>query len=185
MKQLLIVRHGQTDWNAQGLYQGASDVELNHAGRRQALEIASRLGDRYAIDVIVSSPLRRAVETAEIIASVLSLNVHTMDQFAERNAGVYEGLTPAEAKTKYPEVWAQNITRQLHMAPPGGETILEVGARVLDGLRELRARFAGKHVLLVAHGYVARMLFGIIRQVPDEEFHGYRLENGEVTEYRF
>ena len=184
MSQLFVVRHGQTDWNAEYRYQGATDVVLNATGRQQANEVARRIHQHYTIDTVVSSPLKRAQETADIIATTLHSDVRIMEQFGERNVGVYEGLTPQEAQERYPDVWAQNVTRQLNTAPPGGETILEVGARVLDGLNHLQTHYQGKHVLLVAHGYIARMIYGIINRVSDEQFHNYRLKNGEVAMYR-
>jgi probable phosphoglycerate mutase len=185
MKQLLVVRHGQTDWNAEGRYQGASDVVLNEVGRAQAREVANSIRERYSVDCVVASPLRRAFETAEIIAAVLGLAVHVTEQFRERDVGVYEGLLRSEARARYPDAWAENITRHLHTAPRGGESILEVGARVMDGLQKLRVAYPGQCVLLVAHGYVARMVFGIVNRVTDEAFHAYSLGTGEVAAYDF
>jgi broad specificity phosphatase PhoE len=185
MAQLYVVRHGQTDWNVQNRYQGASDVVLNATGRQQANEVAERIQQNYTVDIVVSSPLRRARETADIIATVLNIDVCIMKQFTERNVGVYEGLTPVEAKSRYPEIWAQNITRHLNTAPIGGETILEVGSRILDGLNHIKMHYQSKNVVLVAHGYVARMINGILNRVSDDLFHSYRLENGEIAAHQF
>ena len=182
MLKLLVVRHGQTHFNTERRFQGAIDTELNAIGLQQARAVARQLQD-YEIDVIVSSPLERALQTAEIVADTISLGIHVMEQFAERNVGVYEGLTPEEAHEKYPEWWEQSSTRQLHMAPPGAENILELGCRVMDGLNQMRERYEGKTVLLVTHGYVGRMIYGILNRVSDEQFHKYRLENGEIAEY--
>jgi probable phosphoglycerate mutase len=182
MLRLLVVRHGQTDFNAVRRYQGATDVALNATGVQQAEALAQRLR-AYEIDVIVSSPLERALQTARIIARTLPCNIQVMSQFAERRMGVYEGLTPEEAQARYPELWRQGITRQMNQAPPEGETILEVGYRVLEGLDRLKKRYSNKTVLLVAHAFVARMIYGIINRVSDEQFYGYRLENGEIAEY--
>ena len=144
--------------------------------------MARQLQD-YEIDAIVSSPLKRAHQTAEIVAEGVACEIDVMAQFAERSVGVYEGLTPEEAHAKYPEWWEHNSTRQIHEAPPGAESILELGCRVMDGLNQIRERYDGKTVLLVTHGYVGRMIFGILNRVSDEVFHKYRLENGEVAEY--
>ena len=88
MLRLLVVRHGQTDSNAERRYQGATDVALNATGVRQAEALAQRLR-AYEIDVIVSSPLERALQTARIIARTLPGDVQVMRQFAERSMGVY------------------------------------------------------------------------------------------------
>jgi probable phosphoglycerate mutase len=71
----------------------------------------------------------------------------------------------------------------MNQAPPGGETILEVGCRVLEGLDQLKQRHSNETVLLVAHAFVGRVIYGIINRVSDEQFHAYRLENGEIAEY--
>ena len=188
MLKLLVVRHGQTHFNSERRYQGATDTELNTIGSQQARSVARQMLD-YEVDVIVSSPLKRALQTAEVVAETIAREedsareIAVMEQFAERSVGVYEGLTPEEAHEKFPEWWEQNSTRQIHMAPPGAESILELGCRVMHGLNQIRERYAGKTVLLVTHGYVGRMIYGILNRVSDESFHQYRLENGEVAEY--
>ncbi len=182
MLRLLVVRHGQTDFNAERRYQGATDVALNATGVRQAEALAQRLST-YEIDVIVASPLERALQTARIVARAVPCDIQVMKHFRERSVGVYEGLTPEEAQARYPELWEQAITRQLNQAPIGGETILEVGCRVLEGLGCLKQRHSNETVLLVTHAFVARMIYGIINRVSDEQFYGYRLENSEIAEY--
>ncbi len=182
MLRLLVVRHGQTDFNAQRRYQGAIDIALNATGVRQAEALAQRLSANE-IDAIISSPLERALQTARIIAQTLSCDVQVMEHFRERSVGVYEGLTSEEVKAKYPDLWGQRLTRQMNQTPPGGETILEVGCRVLKGLDLLKERYSGKTVLLVTHAFVARVIYGIINRVSDEQFYSYRLENGEIAEY--
>ena len=182
MLRLLVVRHGQTDFNAQRRYQGAIDVGLNAAGIRQAEALARRL-QADKIDAIVSSPLERALQTARIIAQAVPRDVQVMEHFRERSVGVYEGLTSEEVKAKYPDLWGQHLTRQMNQAPPGGETMLEVGCRVLEGLGQLKQRHSNETVLLVAHAFVARVIYGIVNRVSDEQFYGYRLENGEIAEY--
>jgi broad specificity phosphatase PhoE len=182
MLRLLVVRHGQTDFNAQRRYQGAIDVALNATGIRQAEALAQRLR-ADAIDAIVSSPFKRALQTARVIARAVPRDVQVMEHFRERSVGVYEGLTSDEVKARYPDLWGQHLTRQMNQAPPGGETILEVGCRVLEGLDQLKQRHSNETVLLVAHAFVGRVIYGIINRVSDEQFHAYRLENGEIAEY--
>jgi len=182
MLRLLVVRHGQTDFNAQRRYQGTTDVALNATGVRQAEALAQRLR-ADVIDAIVSSPLERALQTARIIAQAVPRDMQVMEHFRERSVGVYEGLTSEEVKVKYPDLWGQRLTRQMNQTPPGGETMLEVGCRVLEGLGQLKERHSNETVVLVTHAFVARMIYGIINRVSDEQFYGYRLENGEIAEY--
>lgn len=182
MTRLLVLRHGETDWNAEGRYQGSTDLELNDAGREQAREAAGRLSGA-GVQAVASSPLKRARQTADIVAEILGLPVSVMGEFAERSVGVFEGLTPDEARVRHPDLWSQVITRQIHRGPPGGESILDVALRVHAGLRRIRETQAGRTVLLVAHGYVARAVYGILVRPADEEFFRWRAGNGVVAEF--
>lgn len=182
MPRLLVVRHGQTDFNAESRYQGSIDIPLNATGVQQAEEAAQQLR-AIDIDIVVSSPLRRALGTAEIIARSVRCDVEILGQFAERRLGVYEGLTSQEVQDRYPDLWTRIVTRQINDAPPGGETILEVGHRVFEGLNQLKQRHGDKTVLLVTHGLITRMLHGIFNRVSDEQFYSYLLGNCEIVEY--
>ena len=182
MIRLLVVRHGQTDWNADERLQGSTDVELNAAGVEQARETAKRLSG-FAVDAVVSSPMKRAYATAVILAEAVRCDVAVMDDFAERSVGIFEGMTMEEAKARYPELWTKVPTRQIHQGPPGGESILDVGCRVACGLRRIREAYSGKTVLLVTHGYVSRAVYGILTRPSDEEYFKFRMENGQVAEY--
>ncbi len=101
--------------------------------------------------------------------------------FRERHVGVFEGLTQMEAQTRFPDLWAQNITRQWHAAPTGGETIAEVVERVTAGLRGLSEHHRGKTVALVAHGFVAKVIRAV-GQAGFDDFFEWQLANGAVYE---
>ncbi|OGO06955.1 MAG: hypothetical protein A2Y73_09240 [Chloroflexi bacterium RBG_13_56_8] len=183
MSRFFIVRHGQTDYNAQGRYQGSTDIDLNEVGVEQAKAAAECLKE-CSIDVIVSSPLKRALSTARIIAEIIGCDdVHVMEQFAERRMGVLEELTREEALERYPEIYDKHVPRQIHDAPPGGETPLECGVRVFEGLRQIQERYPNQNVLLVAHGFVGKFVRCFFQHVSDEEFWGHLLKNGEIAEY--
>lgn len=182
MPHLFVVRHAQTDFNDERRYQGAIDVALNATGVQQAKALAKRL-QTYQLDAIVSSPLKRALGTARILARTLRRDIEIAEEFRERSLGVYEGLTPEEVQEAYPELWAGSVTRQINDAPPREETILEVGYRVLEGLNQLKQRYGDKNVLLVTHGFIARVLHGVFNRISDEQFYSYGLDNCEVVEY--
>lgn len=107
--QLYVVRHGETQANAEGRYQGSLDIDLNERGVLQARELREKLPAQ--IDAVIVSPLRRAQQTAAIVFADDGLQLPTLDAFRERGVGVFEGLTQAEAAQRYPDLWAQNITR--------------------------------------------------------------------------
>jgi broad specificity phosphatase PhoE len=144
-----LVRHGQTDWNLEGRFQGQADPPLNDAGRAQAQELASRWAGRR-FDAVYSSDLQRASETAHIIAAQMGLTVHTDLRLREVNLGVWEGMLGVDVKAQYPAEWqAWRHTHQGH--PPGGETVDALAARVSELADEVARRWPSGDVLIVAH----------------------------------
>ncbi|UCJ15286.1 histidine phosphatase family protein [Pseudomonas sp. MM211] len=175
--KLLLVRHGQTAFNLEHRYLGALDPPLNDAGIAQAQRLRAQLPD--SIDVVISSPLLRARQTAEVLRHDTAAAVITDDAFRERNVGVFEGLTQDEARTAFPDLWARNITRQWHAAPDGGETIAAVFARAHTGLTRLLEHYADATVLLVAHGFVAKVIRAIARGDHHDLFD-WQLDNAAI-----
>ncbi|MDR1704364.1 MAG: histidine phosphatase family protein [Clostridiales bacterium] len=180
--RLFLTRHGESTYNAEGRYAGSTDVPLSETGVRQARELAVKLKDT-AFDVIISSALARARQTADIINEYHNLGVIAMEGFNERNIGVFEGLTRKEAMERYPQVWERRSTRAVDDAPDGGETIRQVNTRVSVALRRLKEEYTGKKALLVCHGFTARVINRIINNLAYEDMHGFTLDNCEVAEY--
>jgi broad specificity phosphatase PhoE len=135
MATLVLVRHGETDWNASGRLQGHTDRPLNDYGRRQARELADRLGDD-GIAAIYASDLSRAKETAEIVGARLGLPVVIDADLRERNWGSWEGLTPSERDAVAFE----------------GETPREHRDRLMRAVRRIAERHPAQRVLVVTHG---------------------------------
>ena len=135
MATLLLVRHGETDWNASGRLQGHTDRPLNDYGRRQARELADRLADD-GIAAIYTSDLSRAKETAEIVGARLGLPVVIDADLRERNWGSWEGLTPSERDAVAFE----------------GETPQEHRDRLMRAVRRIAARHPAQRVVVVTHG---------------------------------
>lgn len=179
---LCVVRHGETDHNVQNRYAGSTDVPLNATGLVQAEQLAEMLKGS-SFDLIITSPLLRARKTAEIINSWLCLPLVVVNEFTERNVGVYEGLTQEEVKSQYPELYARRCTRQPDDAPAGGETYREFDVRVSTALEELRAAYANKRVLLVCHSREARIIHKFYNGLSYDEMHEFSLGNCEVVEY--
>lgn len=142
-----LVRHGQTDWNAERRLQGATDIPLNNVGRGQARDAVAFLSGQQW-DTVVSSPLSRAAETAEIIADGLRLSVaRLVPDLTERSFGPAEGLQAG------PELEALRIPGGFR----GGESDDNAAARGIAALESLAQEFAGKRVLVVAHGTLIRL----------------------------
>lgn len=146
MTQLLVVRHGQSEWNADGRWQGQEDPPLTDLGRSQAARAARAVG---AIDAIFASPLDRAATTAAIISEELGIGpVITLPGLMERNAGVWQGLTRAEIEEDFPGYLAEG------RRPPGWEPDDQVQDRVLGAFDIIAAEHPYGSVLAVAHAGV-------------------------------
>lgn len=155
MRSLLLVRHGQTSWNALGKLQGHTDIALDDTGREQARALAGRLR-AIGIRTVWTSDLGRARETGEIVARVLGLPAPRTDaELRERKFGVFEGLTRDECATLHPEHWAAWLAQTT--APPGGEPREEAVVRLGRVLERIAAREEEGPALVVSHGGVMRL----------------------------
>jgi broad specificity phosphatase PhoE len=173
---MIIARHGQTESNAAGRYQGSIDTDLDEVGAHQAADLHVLLPG--TIGAVVSSPMRRALRTAQIFSAQRGLTITTHGAFHERGVGIFEGLTPAEVREAYPQLWARNITRRWDESPPQGESIAQVFARVHAGLLDLSQRSDHDRLLLVAHGFVSKCARAIVLERVDD-FFGWQLGNGQ------
>ena len=141
---MLLVRHGQSEWNALGRWQGTADPALTELGRLQALHAAGRVG---AVDVIVASPLQRALDTARIISGQIGVGPVVVEaDLAERDAGEWEGLTRAEIEEGWPGYLAAD------RRPPGYEGHEALIVRARGALDRVHAEYDGAEVLVVTHG---------------------------------
>lgn len=149
MTTLLLARHGETDWNRDNRFQGHADPPLNDAGRRQAAALAEKLAvERLA--AIYSSPLRRAVESAEIVAARHGLQPQTVEALREVDVGSWQGLTRREIESRFPEQFRRWLSYE--QGWEDGETYAEMGARVVPALVELGTRHGSKRILALTHG---------------------------------
>ncbi len=171
---IYIVRHGETNWNLEGRYQGSIDVELNEKGRNQALEIKAKLKD-VSFDEVISSPLKRAFETAEIISG--SKDILTDTRLIERKGGELEGKLVAEVfkmvKFNDPEENRYKI-----------ENMRDFQNRVFDFCKYLEEISVNKNILVVTHaGVCIYMRCYFENGLVDEAYKQYRLNNCEFVKY--
>ncbi len=139
---IVLVRHGETDWNRDHRIQGHTDVPLNEEGRRQARTLSGLL-DGHIFDAVYSSDLSRAVETATILAEPRSLAVRTLESLREKNFGPWEGLTRSEVRERSAGSRAG--------ARDDGETADEVSARTVNAIMGIAAAHDGETVLVITH----------------------------------
>ena len=154
MTTLLLVRHGETDWNRDGRWQGHSDTPLNELGRRQARELAAELD---GVDVVYSSDLARARETAEIIAARLGVPVRLDARLRERSFGAWEGLTTAEIEERFREAHGRWQSGE-GFGPDDAESFETFDDRVRSFLDEVLHRHPQETVLVIGHGGSIRVM---------------------------
>jgi broad specificity phosphatase PhoE len=155
--RILLARHGQTEWNAVRRFQGSSDVGLSEVGRGQAEALARAVGGRR-LAAVYTSPLRRAVETAEVVVRERDLPLTVLPELAEFGLGEWEGRTVDEIRGRDGDPYQRWIQAPLDHPPPGSETLPELSARVRGAVdritREYRGLDGNADVLVVAHGGV-------------------------------
>lgn len=157
MKPTLVIlaRHGESDWNAAGRWQGHTDRPLTDRGRRQAEELARRLA-HVPLDAVYASDLKRARETAAAVAEPRGLEVEGLRELREVDVGSWAGLTRQEVEERFPDGFRRWLAWEVGWED--GETYEEMGARVAGAVRNLAARHAGGRILVVSHGGSVRAL---------------------------
>ncbi|MBI5840653.1 MAG: alpha-ribazole phosphatase [Chloroflexi bacterium] len=182
--KLLLVRHGQTDWNLNQRFQGQTDVPLNKTGEEQAQKIAQRLSGK-TIDAIYSSDLSRAIKTAETIASHHDLKITPDPRFRELAFGEWEGLTYQELKSAAPELLEKWQTDPLNSAAPEGEMLSQLAERVKSALGDLQTRHADQTILLAAHGGPIQTVLCLALGLDLSHYWQFSISSASLTEIAF
>ncbi|MBF0594952.1 MAG: histidine phosphatase family protein [Candidatus Omnitrophica bacterium] len=182
MTKLYLIRHGQTDQGLNRKYCGARDVPLNETGCRQAAMLVERFKG-CAIDAVVSSDLKRAVQTAQIVFKDAAIIKRS--RFREMDFGVIEGLGYDEARQEYADIYEAWIHSPMTVTLPGGEAFVNFCARVLKGYHELLAEYENKHIVLVAHGGPIRAILCDVLKRGMNDFWSISQDNAalNVIEY--
>lgn len=168
MTTLVLIRHGQTDWNIAGRWQGQADVFLNPTGRHQAAEMARALAPT-GIQAIYSSDLSRAAETALALARQTDLAVQFDPRLREIHQGEWQGLLVDEIQARYGRRFHERQNDPLNIAPPGGETVLQVQSRVLAAVQDILTRHTCDRVALVSHGFALAVIRARYAGLPVEQ----------------
>ena len=167
VKKVLLIRHGQTDFNRQHRLQGVMSVPLNQQGRTQAKALAQHLKSQ-PIDAIFTSPLPRAKETAQIIGNVLKQPVQCDARIREIAFGCFEGLTYAQAKQQHPQAHRMWDSGYIDYKVPGGESRGDVQRRMMAAWTEVTSSPDMETVVMVTHGSAIKILLGTLyAQLPD------------------
>jgi probable phosphoglycerate mutase len=170
---LIVIRHGETEWNREKRMQGTTDTQLSEIGRAQARALGRRLAGR-AFSALYSSNLSRARDTARAIAEHTGREVVLDPRLQERRFGIFEGLLAEEIRARYPQEHARFASGEADYEVPGGESARGFTERCLGCLTEIAGRHAGEEVVVVTHGLVLDSLYraahrldhGVRRPVP-------------------
>ena len=167
--ELAVVRHGQTEFNRRGLYQGHADSPLTAAGEAQALRLAPRLRSLNC-SAVYCSDLGRARRTAELLVRPSARRIREDAALRERSYGAFEGLSRGEIAAQYPDARIASGAANPDYTPPGGETQDEFNKRVTRAFDRIASEHAGQRVLVVTHGGVvtafARYVLGVPKNAP-------------------
>ena len=177
--EFVLVRHGETTWNADGRIQGHLDIPLNDVGHRQAAALGQRFRSETC-DALYSSDLQRALVTANGIAAHHG-PVRTDLRLRERHRGVLQGLTRDEAMARHPSAWETFRRRQPDEPLEGGESLRAFFLRIHEFLREACERHAGKRVLVVTHGGVLDAAYRLATNRPLEAPRDFPILNAAVN----
>jgi len=181
MMRLLLVRHAATAWTAQERFQGQTDVPLSRHGHRQVAALAQRLRAE-TIHALYASDLQRAWETAQAIATPHVLGVQPEPRLREMAFGRWEGLTYAEIQQRDAPGLAAWERDQLHIAPPGGETLLQMSERVRAVYTSVVSAGQDKTVGLVAHGGPLQVLLCLALGLPPQAYWQFAMAPASLSE---
>lgn len=184
MTRFIVVRHGETQWNVEARIQGKGDSPLTAAGLAQAQAIADRLASER-FDVLVSSDLGRAMQTAGAIARRCGHAIVPDPRLRERDFGAGEGMTYDEIDRNWPDVFTRSRETDPDAAVPGGETRRQFHERVRDAFAALAREHQGKRVAVVAHGGVLAALYRLIHDIPVGKPHSVPISNASYNAVAF
>ena len=181
MTQLILIRHGETDWNVEGRWQGQADVPLNENGLKQAEQIAQLLSNRK-IQAIYTSDSTRTRRTAEVLGRVIGLRVYIDIRLREIHQGEWQGLLITEIKERYSEEFRSRRANPLTIAPPGGETTKQVQERALSFIKDISDHYPNEAVAIVSHGFTIAVIVAHLKRIPFEKVWNLVPKNGDLIE---
>lgn len=172
---LYVARHGEVGFNSENRVCGRTDQPLTEKGLSQAEALARSLEGKR-IDIIISSPLKRAYQTAEAVSKMYAIPIIIDERLIEQNYGIYEGVD------RQNEDFLAN-KRMFAFKYPGGESMMQVAYRTYSLIEEVKEKYRGKNILFACHGGVCRVINTYFNDMTNEEFFSYSPDNCSVLEY--
>lgn len=178
VKRVILIRSGETDWNHHERWQGWVAIPLNEHGRKQARALANFIRN-IGVSALYSSDLRRAADTANLLAGQLGYEPIFDERLRERNIGLWQGMTIDEVRAWYPEDYERLRADVQEFKVPGGESRSELQQRILDAFQDILAEDKGETIAIVTHTTATRVLLDKI--IPDHDLVANILGNTSVT----
>ncbi len=182
MTRIILVRHGETEWNRVERFRGRADVPLNQTGMGQAEATARAIADRWRPAAVYSSPLSRAARTAESIARRFDLTAEVHPGFIDIEYGQWQGLTPEEAARQWPDPLAKWYRTPGSARIPGGESLDELRERCGGAIKEVVEKHPGSTVVVVSHTVVNRVILLLVLGLANDRFWRLRQDTCAINE---
>jgi len=181
MTRIVLVRHGRTGWNAVERFRGRADIPLDEVGQTQAETTGERIAREWQPVAVYSSPLSRALDTARVIASRRGLEVQEHSGLLDIDYGEWQGLTPQEVGSRWPDALRDWYERPQAACIPSGETLAAVRGRAMDAVAELAAMHHGETIALISHTVVNRLILLGVLGLGNDRFWRLRQDTCAVN----
>ena len=183
MAKLILARHGETVWNVEKIYRGRMDVNLDEVGIKQA-ELLGKYLSNWELEAIYSSPVKRALDTANIVARYQKIGVHVAEGLIDFDYGEWQSLPEQEVKRLYPALlneWHHNPHK---VRMPGGESLEDVGRRAIEVVNDILSKYQGS-VVLVSHRVVNKVLICSLLGLDNSHFWNINQDVGGITIFNY
>ena len=183
MTKLILARHGETVWNVEKIYRGRTDVNLDEVGIKQA-ELLGKYLSNWKLEAIYSSPLKRALDTANMVARYQKVGVHVAEGLVDLDYGEWQSLPEQEVKRLYPALHYEWRNNPHKVKMPGGESLEDVRKRAIEVVNDVLSRCQGS-ILLVSHRVVNKVLICSLLGLDNSHFWNINLDVGGITIFNY
>jgi broad specificity phosphatase PhoE len=179
MAKLILARHGETVWNVEKIYRGRKDVSLDEVGIKQA-ELLGKYLSNWKLEAVYSSPLKRALDTANIVARYQKVGVHVAEGLIDFDYGEWQSLPEQEARRLYPTLHSEWHNNPHKVKMPGGESLEDVRRRVIEVVDDVLSKYQGS-IVLVSHRVVNKVLVCFLLGMDNSHFWNIKQDVGGIT----
>jgi broad specificity phosphatase PhoE len=183
MTELILARHGETAWNVEKIFRGRADVDLDEVGIRQA-DLLGKYLSNWRLEAIYSSPVKRALDTANIVARYHRVSVHVAQGLADFDYGEWQSLPEREVKKLYPDLLNEWHNSPHKVKMPGGESLEDVRARATEVVNDVLSKYQGS-VVLVSHRVVNKVLICSLLGLDNSHFWNISVDVGGITIFNY